>query len=61
MTRVKVEKAKQNYRQQSLPIIQGGNSKAARMTISSAADKQSVHNDRWSQTLQMYSDYLIRY
>ncbi|MDH5358596.1 MAG: hypothetical protein OEW63_08240 [Gammaproteobacteria bacterium] len=61
MTRDKLVVTRQERRQMPLALSQSGNVKAARMTISVATDRQSLHNDRWSKTLQMYSDYLIRY
>ncbi len=48
-------------RQQSLLRVQSGKHKAAKMTISVVFDKWGVNNERWARTLQMYSDYLIRY
>ncbi len=39
----------------------GGNRKAAKLADSSLAQKNGMKSERWSDTLQTYSDYFIRY
>ncbi|NQY27640.1 MAG: hypothetical protein HRT92_10775 [Piscirickettsiaceae bacterium] len=49
-------------RQQQAPIsAKSGRLKAAKMTIPVAISKWGVNNENWARTLQLYSDYLIRY
>lgn len=42
-------------------IAKKGSLKAAKMTIPVVINKWDVDNESWARTLQLYSDYLIRY
>lgn len=52
---------KQEQQQQSTIIAKSGSLKAAKMTIPVVISKWGVNNEFWARTLQLYSDYLIRY
>ncbi len=51
----------QGRQQQTSIIAKSGNLKAAKITISAVMSKWGVNNESWAKTLQLYSDYLIRY
>ena len=61
MTRVKAVMKAQNHHPDQIMKSHTGNLKAARMFLSVAAGRQGGNNERWEQTLQNFSDYLIRY
>ena len=61
MTRVKAVIKTQNHHPDQLMKSHGGNLKAARMFLSVAVGQQGGNNERWDQTLQSLSDYLIRF
>lgn len=52
---------KQEQQQQTTRSAKSGSLKAAKMTIPVVISKWGVNNESWARTLQLYSDYLIRY
>lgn len=60
-TRGRGDMLKQDEQQRAVFIAKSGSLKAAKMTIPLVISKWGVNNESWARTLQLYSDYLIRY